>query len=152
MDPSSTSSSSSFNLPAYPIASSSSNSTLSVQEPTTSTSSSKRKATSASADDVQQGDVVDDQIDGEISKKSKSDLKTETETLPTTIENLPPPNVLLPAQSIDEIMKKQQSKAFSFLSMLDPKSLQFPQLPNNQEMENVLLEVRKKALREEYGV
>jgi pre-mRNA-splicing factor ISY1 len=36
--------------------------------------------------------------------------------------------------------------------MLDPESLKHPTLPSVDEMSKVLLEVRKNALRAEYGV
>lgn len=39
-----------------------------------------------------------------------------------------------------------------FLGMLDPESLRHPVLPSVDDMSKVLLEVRKNALRAEYGV
>jgi pre-mRNA-splicing factor ISY1 len=47
---------------------------------------------------------------------------------------------------------RQAAVAASFLSVLDPESLKMPTMPTTEEMGQVLLEVRKKALREEYGV
>jgi pre-mRNA-splicing factor ISY1 len=47
---------------------------------------------------------------------------------------------------------RQAAVAASFLSVLDPESLKMPTMPTTEEMGKVLLEVRKKALREEYGV
>ncbi|WWC88477.1 uncharacterized protein L201_003388 [Kwoniella dendrophila CBS 6074] len=130
-------------LPAYPIASSSTSAPVATL---TSTSSSSTKRKASTTQEATSEINADDQIEGETSKKSKSELTNDDKT--TNGTEIP----VLPAQSIDEIMKNQQSKALSFLSMLDPKSLQFPVLPNQREMEGVLLEVRKKALREEYGV
>lgn len=46
----------------------------------------------------------------------------------------------------------RQALARSFLGMLDPKSLEPPVMPTPEEMAKVLLDVRKRALREEYGV
>jgi pre-mRNA-splicing factor ISY1 len=40
----------------------------------------------------------------------------------------------------------------SFFGVLDQGSIQAPKQPTKQEMEQILLEVRKKALLEEYGV
>jgi hypothetical protein len=47
-----------------------------------------------------------------------------------------------------------QASAFaqSFGGLFDPSSLVAPTLPSQEEMGNILLEVRKRALREEYGV
>jgi len=42
--------------------------------------------------------------------------------------------------------------AASFLGVLDPESLKMPKVPSAEEMGKILLEVRKKALMEEYGV
>ncbi|RSH91092.1 NineTeen Complex (NTC) component [Saitozyma podzolica] len=47
---------------------------------------------------------------------------------------------------------RQAAVAASFLSVLNPESLKMPTMPTTEEMGKVLLEVRKKALREEYGV
>jgi len=46
----------------------------------------------------------------------------------------------------------QAGLSHDFLSMLDPESLKHPSLPSVDEMSKVLLEVRKNALRAEYGV
>jgi pre-mRNA-splicing factor ISY1 len=46
----------------------------------------------------------------------------------------------------------QAGLSHDFLSMLDPESLKHPTLPSVDEMSKVLLEVRKNALRAEYGV
>jgi pre-mRNA-splicing factor ISY1 len=46
----------------------------------------------------------------------------------------------------------QAGLSHDFLSMLDPESLKHPTLPSVDGMSKVLLEVRKNALRAEYGV
>lgn len=46
----------------------------------------------------------------------------------------------------------QAGLSHDFLAMLDPESLKHPTLPSVDEMSKVLLEVRKNALRAEYGV
>lgn len=60
----------------------------------------------------------------------------------TTEEELSAPTPIDPRQAL----------ARTFLGMLDPESLKPPTMPTPEEMSQVLLEVRKKALREEYGV
>jgi pre-mRNA-splicing factor ISY1 len=46
----------------------------------------------------------------------------------------------------------QAGLSHDFLAMLDPESLKHPTLPSVDDMSKVLLEVRKNALRAEYGV
>ena len=46
----------------------------------------------------------------------------------------------------------QGGLSHDFLAMLDPASLKHPTLPSVDDMSKVLLEVRKNALRAEYGV
>ncbi|RXK36791.1 hypothetical protein M231_05952 [Tremella mesenterica] len=53
---------------------------------------------------------------------------------------------------VDPVTSTQLAMAANFLNVLDPESLKAPVLPTVEEMGNVLLEVRKKALRDEYGV
>ncbi|WWC70849.1 uncharacterized protein I206_104801 [Kwoniella pini CBS 10737] len=127
----------STDIPPYPIASTSST----IAAPQASSSSSiKRKAplNTEETDDVDANDDVED----DSSKKAKT----------TEVVNGNGESSVIPPKSIDEAMKSVQSTLSSFLSVLDPQSLQFPTLPNASEMEGVLLEVRKKALRDEYGV
>ncbi|TYJ58582.1 hypothetical protein B9479_000792 [Cryptococcus floricola] len=45
-----------------------------------------------------------------------------------------------------------QAAAAGYLGVLDADSIKFPTLPDKEEMAKVLLEVRKQALRDEYGV
>lgn len=45
-----------------------------------------------------------------------------------------------------------QAATATFLSIFEPSSLMMPVLPSREEMASVLLDVRKKALMEEYGV
>ncbi len=54
--------------------------------------------------------------------------------------------------AVDPVMAQQAALAASFFGALDPESLKMPTLPSKEEMGKVLLEVRKKALRDEYGV
>ncbi len=91
-----------------------------------SKSKSKRKA-AAETDDV----------DGEASaKKARTDGETSGAT----------------AEAVDPAIAQQAALAASFFGVLDPESLKMPTLPTKEEMGKVLLEVRKKALRDEYGV
>lgn len=53
---------------------------------------------------------------------------------------------------VSQAHQQQVALAASFLGMLDPESLKMPVLPTTEEMGKILLEVRKKALREQYGV
>lgn len=48
--------------------------------------------------------------------------------------------------------QRQAAQAANFLGMLDPRSLEHPVMPSVEEMGRVLLEVRKNALRAEYGI
>ncbi|KAK4684522.1 pre-mRNA-splicing factor ISY1, partial [Tremellales sp. Uapishka_1] len=90
-------------------------------------SSSKRKASPEPASD----EVIVD----EATKKTKTDAPVES------------------AAAVDqETIARQAAIAASFFSVLDPESMKAPVLASVQEMSQVLLDVRKKALREEYGV
>lgn len=51
-----------------------------------------------------------------------------------------------------EAAKKQAAIAATFFSVLDVESLKMPTMPSAEEMSKVLLDVRKRALMEEYGV
>lgn len=51
-----------------------------------------------------------------------------------------------------QVQAQQQAFAASFGGLFDPASLAAPVLPTQAEMGDILLEVRKRALREEYGV
>lgn len=52
----------------------------------------------------------------------------------------------------DEATKQAALAAAAFFGLFDPASLRMPEVPTKEQMADVLLEVRKKALREEYGV
>ena len=52
----------------------------------------------------------------------------------------------------DHTLTEHAAIAATFFGVLDPESLRMPRVPTAEEMERVLLEVRKKALRDEYGV
>ena len=54
--------------------------------------------------------------------------------------------------SVPNLDPQQAAMVASFLGVLDADSLKAPTLPTPEEMGKVLLEVRKKALRDEYGV
>lgn len=94
------------------------------------------------------GDMdVDD--DDELSKKAKTDNEdNDNENGAVEVEGQasvsgptsaqPPPNT--------------PGLSHAFLSMLDPESLKHPVMPSTEEMSKVLLEVRKNAIRAEYGV
>lgn len=97
---------------------------MSAPVASSSTSASKRKA-SDQDEDVEMAD--------ESSKKSKGEDGT-------------------PASSAPEISAEVQAAAASFMSIFDPASLVTPSLPTREEMASALLDVRKKALMEEYGV
>ena len=64
----------------------------------------------------------------------------------------PPPPGPPPLDAAAIAQSQQQAIAAGFLSMFDPVSLKMPVLPTKEEMGKILLEVRKKALMEEYGV
>jgi len=89
----------------------------------TNETSTKRKAP-----DADNGDV--DMADGDAEKRAKVD-----EAQPA-------------AQQDPQIA----ARISSFFGVLDQASIQAPKQPTKQEMEQILLEVRKKALLEEYGV
>ena len=52
----------------------------------------------------------------------------------------------------DSTLAQHAAMAATFFGVLDPESLKMPKVPTAEEMGKVLLEVRKKALRDEYGV
>ncbi|WWC62690.1 uncharacterized protein I303_105287 [Kwoniella dejecticola CBS 10117] len=136
---------SSSDIPSYPIASTSSSSSTAAAVPqaSSSSSSSKRKAP-VNDKDAEAAEADEEEEDS--TKKAKT--STEANGSDSNGNTVP----VLPPKSIDEAMKSVQSTLSSFLNVLDPQSLQFPTMPNTSEMEGVLLEVRKKALRDEYGV
>ncbi|ORY25631.1 Isy1-like splicing factor [Naematelia encephala] len=61
-------------------------------------------------------------------------------------------NVVVNDQIGDEVVRQQAALAASFLQVLDIEALKMPTLPSKEEMGRLLLDVRKKALMEEYGV
>lgn len=78
--------------------------------------------------------------EGEAAKKAKTD-ETSTNVTPA-----------VQANNNDEAVKQAAAIAASFLGVLDPASLRMPDLPTTEQMGQILLDVRKKALMEEYGV
>jgi len=52
----------------------------------------------------------------------------------------------------DELAKHMAATTANYFGMFEPDSLTMPQVPSHDQMAEALLEVRKKALREEYGV
>lgn len=62
------------------------------------------------------------------------------------------PNGEADAAAMAATMARQAAIAASFLNVLDPESLKQPKLPTRDEMAQILLDARKKALMEEYGV
>ena len=87
-------------------------------------------------------DVDEPSQEESSSKKAKTD--TETETVEAGAED--------GAQGRAPATTPQPGLSHAFLSMLDPESLRHPTMPNTEEMSKVLLEVRKNAIRAEYGV
>lgn len=117
-------------LPSYPSASTSK---LPIATSNTSTSeiSTKRKATEDDGETNGEGDE-DDQT-----KKAKTSEKEEGNGSIAVA---------------DPMGQHQAAMVSAFLGVLDPESLKTPVLPGIEEMGKILLEVRKRALREEYGV
>ncbi|WVF68698.1 hypothetical protein IAT40_003470 [Kwoniella sp. CBS 6097] len=152
---------SSSDLPSYPIASSStsafaSSATVPAGAAVTngSSTSSKRKAgketvvdgaedANANADADADGQA-DDEVNGATEADGAKRAKTSStsDTLSSTNQNAA--HTQAQAQAL--------AQALSFFAALDPDTLKFPVVPTREEMEGVLLEVRKKALRDEYGV
>jgi len=52
----------------------------------------------------------------------------------------------------DELAKQMAATTANYFGMFEPDSLKMPEVPTHDQMAEALLEVRKKALREEYGV
>lgn len=52
----------------------------------------------------------------------------------------------------DELAKQMAATTANYFGMFEPDSLKMPETPTREQMAEALLEVRKKALREEYGV
>ena len=104
---------------------------------TLGTGSTKRKADGGG--DVTMADSAETNT---ISKKSKSELKPapkETITAPTPAHPDDPDPQLVHARA-----------AVAFIPFLSPENLLPPKLPTREEMEAVLLDLRKRALVEEY--
>lgn len=99
------------------------------------TGKSKRK--SRGVNDVEDGV----QKEREEAKKSKTDTSFAT-------------NNVVEGQNIasETPVAAAQAQAAAFLGVLDAESLKFPAMPSKDEMAKVLLDVRKQALRDEYGV
>ncbi|WVQ96233.1 hypothetical protein IAU59_003337 [Kwoniella sp. CBS 9459] len=145
---------SSSDLPSYPIASSSSSAAATV--PTTATvtsttngsssssSSSKRKAGKETAVNGSASEETD--ADAEADGATEADGAKRAKTSSSGTQNASQTATHVQAQA------QAQAQALSFFAALDPDSLKFPVVPTREEMEGVLLEVRKKALRDEYGV
>jgi pre-mRNA-splicing factor ISY1 len=91
---------------------------------TSADTSTKRKAPGADEGDI-------DMADGDAGKRAKVD------------------DADIPALQQDP---QTAARISSFFGVLDQASIQAPKQPTKQEMEQILLEVRKKALLEEYGV
>ncbi|WWD18558.1 hypothetical protein CI109_103011 [Kwoniella shandongensis] len=131
----------STDLPFYPLASTSA--APPVPEPTpapaaapATTTKSKRKARNQPNKEEVPVETTEETTD-DSAKKAKTDA-AGTDSATTT--------------TVDPTIAAAQAQAMSFLNVLDADSLKFPTLPTKDEMAKVLLEVRKKALREEYGV
>ena len=94
----------------------------------------KRK-TKAEADTEEGVEDADEDAEGGTKKAKTTDTPVNGST--ASVPNLDP---------------QQAAMVASFLGVLDADSLKAPTLPTPEEMGKVLLEVRKKALRDEYGV
>ncbi|KAK8858666.1 hypothetical protein IAR55_002895 [Kwoniella newhampshirensis] len=133
----------STDLPSYPLSSTSTSPPVPATDPATAVeptpakaTKSKRKARSQPDKEQTQTETESIKDDTESAKKAKTDTSTSEGA----------------AQTVDPAVAAAQAQAMSFLNVLDAESLKFPTLPTKDEMAKVLLEVRKKALREEYGV
>lgn len=111
-----------------------------------SSSSSKRKATEE-PDQEEVEKSSDDKAEPESTEDS-SMKKAKTESNGKTSGS----SSAVAVTTVDPAVASQAALAVAFLSVLDPESLKNPVLPSVEEMGKVLLDVRKKALREEYGV
>ena len=81
--------------------------------------------------------------DGDASMEDVTDEPLKrTKTHPTGVNALPPTD----GPTAEEIAKA----AAAYISFLDPNALMPPKLPTREEMEGFLLQLRKKALVEEY--
>ena len=80
------------------------------------------------------------EMDVDTSKKTKSDA------IP------PPPNVngTTDGQVDPDVISNAASAVAAFIPFLTPDDLLPPKLPSKQELEDILLKLRKKALVEEY--
>jgi len=125
---------SSSDLPEYPTASTSKlpppTSDHTISQGSSTETSSKRKANDESEAMTENGD------EEESTKKAKTTAEVNGGTVAVS----------------DPMIQQQAAMVSAFLGVLDPESLKNPVLPGMEEMGRVLLEVRKKALREEYGV
>jgi pre-mRNA-splicing factor ISY1 len=116
-----------------------------------SSTAAKRKASEPGENDEVAGatTALADGVDSEGAKKAKTDA----------VDGVTNGNVEMneqagqgQAQALALAQARQAALARSFFSVLDPESLKAPVMPSVEEMGRVLLEVRKNALREEYGV
>lgn len=100
------------------------------------TGNSKRK--SRGLNDLEEGGQKEEQEDA---KKSKTDTSVAI-------------NNVIEGQNVtsEAAVAAAQAQAAAFLGVLDAESLKFPTMPSKDEMAKVLLDVRKQALKEEYGV
>jgi pre-mRNA-splicing factor ISY1 len=80
----------------------------------------------------------------------ETDVEPETETKKAKTDD--PPTTITDTMSLDHAANAALTAATGFLKVLEPDSLRMPVMPSQEEMGKILLEVRKKALREEYGV
>ncbi|KIR36131.1 pre-mRNA-splicing factor ISY1 [Cryptococcus deuterogattii MMRL2647] len=89
---------------------------------------------------------VNDLEDG-VQKEQEEAKKSKTDTSFAT-------NNVVEGQNIasETPVAAAQAQAAAFLGVLDVESLKFPTMPSKDEMAQVLLDVRKQALRDEYGV
>ena len=105
---------------------------------------SKRKAAADDtvAEDAEDGDDAGEvEVDGEGAKKARMDG-----------DDTQPPNEQAEGGAGPEGAARAAAISASFGGVLDADSLRMPLVPTREEMSQILLDVRKKALRKEYGV
>ncbi len=118
--------------PAPPIPGQASTQPSPPQPQTTSQTTAKRKTTDG--DNAIEVDGTRDEV-----KRSKIEGDSESTTAKAPA----------PAAVMDPVRIHAQTAA-SFISFLDTEQLLPPKMPSHDEMESVLLQLRKKALVEEY--
>lgn len=126
--------------PALPYPTASSSTAPAAAEPTASSSgTNKRKTRAADAAAVADKSAgVDATADADVDMDSDKRAKTT---------DAPAANPAAPA-----LDAATSARISSFFGVLDAGAMQAPRQPSRAEMESILLDVRKRALLEKYGV